>query len=194
MILYNKIRAVNAILRSASAEVEYFQAKSGIHCIKNCHECCTKQNIYASPLEFYPLAYHLFKTNKAYPFLEELEQAQLNDNSTCILYKPGLFNLEFGCENYMYRGLICRLFGYSFSNDKHGALRINTCRIIKREFADKLNTLPVKTKKPEMQKYYSQFYKIDFIEANRLVPMNEAIQIAIEKILFHYQFRTRRPA
>ena len=194
MSIYNKVRSVNAILQTASKEVRDFQKLTGIYCIDNCHSCCTKKDIYATELEFYPLAYNLFKNKKAYQVLEELQNQNEQELSNCILYKPGLFEMKFGCTEYVYRGLICRLFGYSFSADKYGNKKFMTCKTIKNHFSTKVEELSQIKKKPGMQKYYSELSKIDFYLANKLVPINQAIQRAIEKIVFHYELRKKKPA
>ncbi len=191
MTFYNKIRAVNSILNKTSKDVQSFTTGASVSCVSGCFECCTK-NIFATELEFYPLAYHLYKTNQAEFYLEKYNAGN-KQASPCVLFNPSMHNNEFGCSQYKYRGLVCRLFGFSFNTGKNGELKFATCKPLKIKYKERLSELPkMQILKPEMKNYYSLLYKIDFYLADEIVPMNEAIVKAIEKVLFHYEIRNTK--
>jgi uncharacterized protein len=192
MSIESKVRAVEQLFERLENEISYFQTKSQLYCISGCGKCCTTPDIDASPLEFLPWAFHLFLNGKAESMLEELH----NDKSlVCHLYRP-LIVLESNngrCSDYKYRGLICRLFGYASSRDKYGELRLATCKIIKDSQQDNYNnTVEAITKGlyvPIFTDYYMNLSQIDFTLGTRILPINQALKIAIEEVLQYYAYR-----
>ena len=69
--LTGKVRAVQRVYLKLDREIAKVQLESGLHCISGCGECCKKPDIEATPLEFLPLALHLYDEGKAEKFLEE---------------------------------------------------------------------------------------------------------------------------
>lgn len=179
-------------------EVGQFQAKTRLHCLSGCGKCCTKPDISATVLEFLPLAYHLYKAERALPLLESIEKG--DGTSVCHLFQPLVVDAGSGfCGEYQYRGLICRLFGFSAARDKNGEKKLVTCQLIKtgqqEDFgsaseAIRTNSLYV----PLMSDYQSQLMAIDWELGSRFYPVNEAIRRALELVLFYYQYKGRRKA
>ena len=192
MSIIKKVRAVEKVFQALEKETSEFQIKSGLKCNENCHLCCTKKDIQANSLEFLPLAYHLYITNQAYTFLEKLEQTTLE--SICILYNP--FNEEGACSYYPYRGLICRLFGFSANLDKNGLKNLITCKTLKTEkksvYALVQSQMNYNLNVPLASSYYMKLYSIDLKLSSTYYPINEAIQKAIETVLFYFSFRNKR--
>jgi len=195
MNLIRKVHAVEKLFKKLEKDIQKLQKTTGIHCIDNCIHCCTTSKIVATSLEFYPLAYHLYKTGQAESFIAKIEQ--INNPIIC----PSLNNLSIndmrpGCTNYEHRGLICRLFTYNHTTDKYGRRRIAACKAIRLQQPDELTlTNEILAKKPigpKASNYYSQLQFIDFNEAQRLYPIGEAIRVAIETVLtdFHYRGNT----
>jgi uncharacterized protein len=187
-----KVRAVEKLFDRLESEISDFKSKTNLHCLDGCGKCCTTPDIDASPLEFLPWAFYLFLNGKAEEMLAEL------DNTTavrCHLYRP-LIVLEShngSCSNYRYRGLICRLFGYAASRDKLGELRLATCKIIKENQQDKYdNTVEAIAKGlyvPIFTDYYMHLSQIDFRMGNIMLPINNALKMAIEEVLQYYAYR-----
>jgi uncharacterized protein len=191
MTFYNKVRSITKVLNHAEKDVNNFSAKASVTCVSGCFECCTK-NIFATELEFYPLAYHLYKTNQADAVLDKYYTSN-QKASPCVLFNPGIHNNLYGCSQYQYRGLVCRLFGFSFNTNKTGDHKFATCKPLKLKYNDRLNEIPkTKVLLPEMKNYYARLYDIDFYLADTIIPMNEAIVKAIEKVQFYYQIRARK--
>ncbi len=191
-VMYRKIQRVQKILNEAALHTEKYSRTSGVSCASQCHLCCLKKDISASPLEFLPLAYHLYKEGRAEKFYDLLEK--LPENSLCIMFSA-LGNQPGGCTRYDYRGLICRLFGFSSNTDKNGHTRLITCKTIKAtEQYQQLKHADM-DKSPKFTDYYMQLAAIDFILANEQLQINEAIRRALEIVLTYYMYRNRkRPA
>lgn len=190
--MIKKIERVQKLLQEASLHTQQFQKESQFGCPAGCTLCCLKKDIYASPLEFFPLAYHLYKTEKANDFYDELEKK--DTQTICGLLTP--LNLDGpGCTKYEYRGLICRLFGYSTTSDKMNQKRMVTCQTIKATPAyEKLKPATL-LKAPSFADYYMQLASIDWQLANESLPINQAIKRAIELVLTYFSYRgTKRPA
>jgi Fe-S-cluster containining protein len=192
MSIIQKVKEVNQLYAQLDIDINSFRKQSGIYCFSGCGKCCTKSDIEASPLEFLPLAFDWFKQGRAEEMLKSLQ----NDSSlNCILYKPiSILDQSSGsCGHYQFRGLICRLFGYAAGKDKYGELRLITCKLIKEQQVDNYNEAIAMLKRNEQVPIFSDYYKrlmqIDFRLANQMLPINEAIEIAVETVLQYYAYR-----
>ncbi|CAN1566618.1 hypothetical protein MCETHM1_02941 [Flavobacteriaceae bacterium] len=192
MSIEHKVQLVEELFDRLENEINNLKSKTNLHCISGCGQCCSKPNIDASPLEFLPWAFYLFLNGKAEVILEEL-----NTKTTpfCHLYLSlSTTNSTNGkCTDYKYRGLICRLFGYAASRDKYGELRLATCKIIKENQQESYNNTEEAIKKglyvPIFSDYYMQLTPIDYRLATTLLPINEALKMAIEEVLQYYAYR-----
>lgn len=192
MSIEGKVKLVEQLFQKLEHEIEQFQSESKLHCILGCGKCCTTPDIDASPLEFLPWAFHLFLNGKAEETLDELNK---KTNLSCHLYRPlTIVDTNSGsCSNYVYRGLICRLFGYAASRDKYGKLRLATCKIIKENQQESYlytveaisNGLYV----PIFSDYYMNLSQIDYGLGTQILPINQALKRAIEEVLQYYAYR-----
>ncbi len=187
--MYRKIQRVQKILKDAALHTERFSKAGGITCASKCHLCCLKRDITASPLEFFPLAYYLYKNGKAESVYSQLEK--LSGNSLCIMFSA-LGDRPGGCSEYAYRGLICRLFGFSSGTDKSGQKRLITCKIIKSTDAYQQLKPAHLVQSPGAADYYMRLASVDFTLANEQLQINQAIRKALEIVLSHYQYVARR--
>ncbi|MCB2196069.1 MAG: YkgJ family cysteine cluster protein [Bacteroidetes bacterium] len=192
MSLIKKVRAVESVFKSLEKEIHGFQKSTNLKCIPGCHHCCTNSKIEATPLEFLPLAFHLHKTHQADIFLEKLNE--YNNQKVCLLFNP--FNSVGACSFYPYRGLICRLFGFSAMIDKQDTKRIITCKLIKSQqqegFLKAERLINSGLGVPLSGKYYMKLYAIDLKLSSNYYPINQAIQKALEMVLFHFSYTNRR--
>ncbi|MDR7209407.1 YkgJ family cysteine cluster protein [Flavobacterium piscis] len=192
MAIEHKVRLVEALFDRLEIEIAAFKTETHLFCNAGCGKCCSTPNIDVSPLEFLPWAFHLFLNGKA-----EETLAQLSNISTknCFLYRPlsVLENRKGSCSNYRYRGLICRLFGYGATNDKYGKLRLATCKIIKEEqqenFIKAEQAINNRQQVPVFTDYYMRLAQIDLRMGVSVLPINEALKIAIEEVLHYYAYR-----
>lgn len=188
-----KASAVMEVLENLDKEISRFQGWSGLHCKWGCGKCCFKPDIEATALEFLPFALHLYKTDAAEAWLERLESSEASGNPLCLILDP-LQNGAGMCSQYLYRGLICRLFGYSARTNKHGQKELVTCQIIKTEQFQAYEHASQRVLGdgivPVMSNYYMQLHAIDFQMAQEFFPINKAIKKAVEAILHYYAYRS----
>jgi uncharacterized protein len=188
--LEQKVLAVEKVFESLDEEIARFQTSSGLGCKWGCGKCCFKPDIEATVLEFLPFAYHLYKTNLAFEWLEKLDQSK---DPVCQILNP-LQNGAGMCSAYVHRGLICRLFGFSARTNKYGSKELVTCQVIKTEQQDAYSKASASVSEgapiPVMNQYYMQLHSIDFQMAQEFFPVNQAIKHAIEAILHYYAYRS----
>jgi len=179
----SKLKTLYALLER---QTEKFKKISGLECIQGCGICCEKDEIEASVLEFLPLAIELWKNGEALIYLEIL--LYLPEDSRCVFYRKNEETNIGGCGCYPYRGMICRLFGFSALPDKNGKLRLVTCNAIKSANPDKTakaqdlidNGFPV----PVMSSFANELVNINPALGFARYPLNQAIRLAIEYIGF----------
>jgi Fe-S-cluster containining protein len=192
MAIELKVRLVEELFDRLDNEITNFKSETKLNCLSGCGKCCSKPDIDASPLEFLPWALHLFLNGKAEETLLELNNSSI---STCHIYRPLALLEEYNgsCSNYKYRGLICRLFGYAANRDKYGELRLATCKIIKDNQLENFNNTEEAISKglyvPIFTDYYMQLAQIDYRMGVTLLPINQALKMAIEEVLQYYAYR-----
>ena len=187
-----KVAAIEHLFSQLDVEINTFQKETKLHCNVGCGKCCTKLDIEASPLEFLPWAFHLFKIGEAEKTLEKLNN---HSNPICYNYsQTSEINLHLGsCNTYKYRGLVCRLFGYGAARDKFAQLRLATCSIIKEQQTKNYNAANEAINNglsvPIFTDYYMKLSQIDFRLGNTYVHINKALQMALEEVLHYYAYR-----
>ena len=191
MGIEEKVRQVEALFDRLENEITAFQSETHLYCNAGCGKCCSTPNIDASPLEFLPWAFHLFLNGKAEETLKLLNNTT---SKNCLLYRPlSVLEHKGSCSNYRYRGLICRLFGYAANTDKYGKLRLATCKIIKEQQQENFIAAEEAINEgkyvPVFTDYYMRLAQIDLRMGVILVPINEALKIAIEEVLHYYAYR-----
>jgi len=190
MSIERKVQLIEQLFYQLEKESAQFQESSGIRCVSGCGKCCSYPNIEASPLEFLPWAFHLFLNGEAEKTLTRLNETK---SSTCFIYEPSTIINQGSCKSYKYRGLICRLFGFAANTDKYGKLRLATCEIIKEGQTEAYNSTNEAVTRglniPLITAYYMQLNQIDFHLGNRVLPVNEALKVALEEVLQYYAYR-----
>lgn len=191
--MLEKIRKVERVFRQLDKETEKFAKESKLKCLTNCNLCCLKKDLEANVLEFLPLAYYLVSNNLHESALELLETQPEYCISLAKNQEPGK---TAGCSMYQYRGLICRLFGFSGIRDKSEKLAIYTCSSMKTEHQEtyKLASERINSgmKIPLVTDYYYKIYFIDPNLANDYNPINVSIRKAIEKVAYHFENKPQK--
>ena len=188
--MLDKVKAVEEVFEELEKEISSFQGTTKLHCIPGCGACCKKPDIEATSLEFLPFAHHLYTLGEAENILEKLNS---NPGDTCIIFKS--FETANGgtCTEYKYRGLICRLFGFSARLDKHGKPELATCKIIKETqtevYSNTVNRIGEGLAIPVMRDYYFRLRSVDANLSDKFYPINIAIKEAIEHVLMYYRYR-----
>jgi len=189
MVLEEKVQAVEQVFKELDEDIASFQSWSGLHCRWGCGKCCFKADIEATILEFLPFAHYLYQQDLALAWFEKLKESE---SSLCLILNASQSGAGL-CSEYKYRGLICRLFGYSARTNKYGDKELVTCQIIKSEQTENYTKASQKIAEggslPVMNQYYMRLHAIDFDLAREFFPINEAMRRAIEVILQHYAYR-----
>lgn len=187
-MILEKVKAVEAVFEQLNREVSTFQMWSGMHCVAGCGKCCHKPDIEATILEFLPFAHYLYTRQQAFEWMDKLAQPK---SSLCAILNPGRDGGQ--CSEYLYRPLICRLFGFSARINKYEKRELMTCQVIKTEQNEDFTKASEKVLNgemvPMMTHYYMQLRSIDFDLSREYFPINEAIKRAIEVILQYYAYR-----
>ena len=189
MSLIEKVRAVEEVFQGLDNAISAFQSWSTLHCKTGCGKCCFKPDIEATALEFLPFAHYLYEQDAAYAWLDKL---QASDQEICHILDPSQHGAGL-CSEYMHRGLICRLFGYSARVNKYGTRELVTCQIIKTEqqgaYEQTQQQVAGGAAVPVMNQYYMRLHAIDPELARNFYPVNQAIRKAIETVLHYYAYR-----
>ncbi len=187
MNLTDKTRAVNRLYTQLDRHLSAFKRRSCLSCVPGCGECCLKNDLEATVLEFLPAAYRIFLENEAETMLDKLEN---QTEPVCIFYNP--FVSDGCCSRYRDRGLICRLFGFAAMENKYGEPSLVTCGRIKAMITSGEKGWSAGMA-PGMTTYYLRLYGIDPLLATTYMPVNMAIREALTVIMFDRGYR-KRPA
>jgi Fe-S-cluster containining protein len=171
-------------------EISTFRGWSGLTCKTGCGKCCNKANIEATVVEFLPFAHYLYQQNQAFEWLEKLRE---HERGLCLLFKPTQIPGAGYCSEYLYRGLICRLFGFSARTNKYSKREFVTCQTIKTEqvaaYSETVKGVESGGFVPVMNHYYMRLLSIDPDLGKNFYPINEAIRRAIETVLHYYAYQ-----
>lgn len=191
MSIISKVRLIEHLYSQLEKETDIFKLRTSLNCVSGCGKCCNKTDVEASPLEFLPWSFQVYVNGKSQEILEELK---IRQNSECFLFSHlSLIENNIGnCSDYYHRGLICRLFGNAANRNKYGKTELLTCKIIKEnhpvEFAEISSDIGSKRYIPVCTDYYMRLQQIDFKLGNIIVPINEAMKIALEEVINYYSY------
>jgi Fe-S-cluster containining protein len=181
----NKSQEVLRIYAEVDQAIECFQKNTSLRCVAGCGRCCENPQIEITPLEVFPLADELWRKKEAVSWLERIEH---NPNQKqCVFYQPNLLSQGQGrCGIYPLRPLICRLFGFAAKADKQGNAQLVTCLTIKesqeKTYLKTLQQINNGLSVPWMADYARRIQSIDPGWAQKQVPINEAIRLALERV------------
>ncbi|QBL08450.1 YkgJ family cysteine cluster protein [Rheinheimera sp. D18] len=183
-------RRVEAVYGEIATTFSVYQQQRGLSCRTGCGECCLQPTIEATVLEMLPLALYLFDQGKAEQTLTQLET--LTDPQGCFFYQKLSFDGKQGqCSVYQQRPSICRLFGAAGYRDKNGKTALSTCKIIKLDQAHAYQESLIALESdppPLMIMAKEQVNELDYELGKQHLPINQALQQAIEKVLFKAWF------
>jgi Fe-S-cluster containining protein len=152
---------------------------SGLACPPGCGRCCNNPAIDVYPIEFLPLAVHLHDTGNAELFLEGIAHQEAG---LCPLYQPAGMGC---CTAHQYRGLICRLMGYSAMRNKHGQRKLIACSVFKEGQPEQIllaEKYLESTDAPFASQFYDRLVYLCPSLAAGPIPIKQAIQKAIEYV------------
>jgi Fe-S-cluster containining protein len=131
-------------------------------------------------MEMLPLARELFQRREAYQVLERL----ISNGSAgmCIFFVPGSSeSIDGHCFYYSYRPTVCRLFGFAAWKNKRGIQEAAFCKRQK-EWSPALvataeDAISKGLNPPDYTHFSIRFSALD----NKLMPINRAIHLAVER-------------
>jgi len=178
-------RQVECLFEELEHEIRLFKMKTGIRCLPMCFECCTSPKIQATILEFLPAAMEIQNRGDLEFWIKRAECSL--ERTPCIFLRPGK---EGSCTIYHKRGLICRLFGFSYLLDKSGGRNLLACKYIKNMW-EKRNTHQDLTNSyaPIASHYGIRLLGIDPRLGKEHYPLNLAILKALEMVGLRMDYR-----
>ncbi len=184
------VSAVEMVYSELEKHLEKINSQTRMKCQHLCNACCNKTDIEASPIEFIPLAATLYQSGLIDEFLIRLDES--DKTGYCVLFSPDAWkNGEWACLQYEKRGLICRLFGYGYRISREGIPELVTCKVLKENCPDEIaKARLLGNEQPDLvpifSNYFMQMYSINPDLGTTLIPINQAIRKAIEKLYFYY--------
>lgn len=181
-------RLVEAVFDDLEQTFSNYQQQTGLTCLSGCGACCNNPKVEATPLELLPLALHYYDLGQAEQMLADLQQYS---GFSCFHYKRhSLDGLAGQCSVYRQRPAICRMFGAASVGSKDGKGRLSVCKVIKQERPDAYESVIASdcTDAPRMSHGKSRIQQLDFRLGQQDMPINEALIVALEKVLFQSSF------
>ncbi len=112
------------------AEIDAFQAATGLACPPGCGACCNSPEVEATAVELEPTAEALIDAGRAEAVLQDLAAAPRPGR--CVLFAADPADSRRGrCSAYTTRPLICRLFAFGSRHDRAGRLELVSCRVMR---------------------------------------------------------------
>ncbi len=188
--------AVRAVLAEIDAGTERLSRASGLRCPPNCGACCLSPEVTASVLECLPLADHLLASGRAQDFLARFEADPTH--RPCFLYEADPLDPERGrCGEYEHRPSLCRLFGFSARRRKDGSAELIACIRHKSAIPEAVQQAQVAASREEGVAFAGDsalaLAGIDPALAQPLLPINEAVAKAIERLALRHSLSSPRP-
>lgn len=185
---------IESIYRESNETFSNYQQQMGLPCLSGCGACCLSPEISATILEMLPTAFSLVDKNGlefAEQFLQQLENSQ---DFVCVFYKRLSLDGKKGhCTNYEFRPSVCRSFGAAALRDKNGNKSMSICKYIKEAFPETIKNLdPIDA--PVIGDFAKKITLLDPYLGNKLYPINEALKLALIKVLSITYFEGNRSA
>lgn len=178
-----------ALFREADRGADGLTQATGLHCPTGCGHCCAHHKPHATVADVMLLAEAEVERGTAELRIQQLQA--LPDDAPCIYFAAG--RLPGGCTAYSLRPLVCRLFGFSATRDKHGELALSACHVHKREAKEAVERAQAYVAEggevAVMADLQIQADAIDPDRAREQVPINRALQKALEWAALSAQYR-----
>ena len=169
------ISALREVYRELDEKQSKFQKAFSISCINGCGECCEHYVPVLTQAEALVASYVIIRDKREDEILSLINSGDPG-SSICPLYnKDG----EYHCSLYEGRSMVCRLFGFSSSEDKEHHLVWRACRW-KKEKKEEIKSTELEANRnlvPVMSEYGERLEECSDIEG-------ESIYSAIPKALW----------
>ncbi|MGB3495365.1 MAG: YkgJ family cysteine cluster protein, partial [Elainellaceae cyanobacterium] len=174
-------------------EIEQFQAATQLSCPPGCGQCCENPNVEVTPLEMLPLVLELMRRGDVDDWFDQAQA--VDQRGTCVFYAADPLIAENGrCQVYEWRPALCRLFGFSTAPDKTGQPRLAACIRHKQLTPDIVAEAQVAIANgtahaPSLTEATQQILALDPGFGSQIMPINQALSVAIERVGFWLQMR-----
>lgn len=190
MQLEKSVRAVERLFAEIDKSTTKFLSKTNVKCPSGCTKCCHGKDVSATPLEFLPYAYDLYRKGELEDKYWEYKNLEIKK---CLLVEGDADLLNGKCTSYPYRGVICRTFGSGCGVNKLGIKTFNACKILKEQSASDDNFQLVLQKfGPTTSDYYMKLRAIDSTYGAMLFPINVAIMKSMEIVYYNTRRKRKR--
>lgn len=167
-------------------EFSAFQAKVDLPCPSGCGKCCFKADIYCTPIELLPMALALVERGEGEATYDKCIQHSADH---CLFMEIADKKSGMGmCSEYLHRPLVCRTFGVAGRHDKNGLINFSVCTTLKEVYPLRYEAL-LNAKLSDSEVAFiddskSRLLNIDPAFLEKEFPINEALAIMLEKVLF----------
>lgn len=173
-----------------------FQTASGLRCPAGCGVCCQKPVVECGIVEVLPLAEELFLCGEAEGVISAIEQNEMQGNARCVLYRPDPIVPENGrCGQYLFRPMVCRLFGSACRRNRVGELEFCTCRVMKGQNPEGWKkAVDLIAKGVDLSVYQEMHLRLASLHPGlgyRPLPVNLAIKQALEYLYWRKPIRQK---
>lgn len=172
------------VYRVLDTAVAGFAARTGLCCPEGCGHCCSSEKVEATVLECIPLAFELFRSLQAELILKRIEKG--GDERRCVLYRPDYTEAGlWGCTQYRYRVVVCRLFGFAGNPDRDGMGRLAMCRVMKEHTGGWSATIKIDDAANPMPLFVDAGFRITTLHpalGTVRLPINMALREALLKV------------
>jgi uncharacterized protein len=186
----SKVMALFAVIDKNVAE---FQLRSGLRCPRMCGVCCPTADVQTTIIEMLPAAKEILYRGAGAFWLDRISGQ--DPSSLCVFYRTRPAPEASGhCEFYAWRPAVCRLFGYAAVRTREGKSALAVCKHLKQTAPDDVAAArALEVEAPCFTWYGTQICGIDPVLGTKILPINIALQYAIERmgLQFHLAFDER---
>lgn len=197
IVFFPEIQSLLDLYQEIDVKLEKFKKETNLNCVKGCGECChiPSERIEVTMVEFIPLSLQLWETGEAELFLEKVYR--ITQEEPCVFYRRDAYRNEGHCSIYLWRPLICRLFGFSAIEDKYGQPKIVICSVLKKNKPEIAEEINMRLERRELEVPINSYYAkrvalLPPLYNKKLLPINEAIKRAIEWVGYRLQFEKEK--
>ena len=176
------------IYAAADDAIAAFQAATGLACPKGCGTCCEEQTPFVRVADMAEIAAAHVARGIGEDTLERAKAA--GSQKPCVIFEKG--RLPGGCTEYELRPTLCRVFGFGAVRDKHGHAALAACRVHKQETPEVAARAIAFVADGGAVPIFAEWQAAADAASDdgdpTLMPINEALAIALERALLRAQY------